>query len=203
MEPTILYAPDLEGKPEAETTSRADVVTLREDTPSGARTLLFRLHAGGEIVPHGHAAPVPALDGVSGSLECVPSALPGMLKGDTAFPRKWRFTDGGYAVPMAFRMEFFGEPGTDAAFREVAEFLRAEVGGHLLETRLLEESGRFGGRHDFANPIGHQEALFHAFGTPDEHKYLRVYDAAHWPLPSNDVIRETVDFLGRYAAPAR
>lgn len=58
MEPTILYAPDLEGEAGGDATSNADVVTLREDTPSGAKTLLFRLHAGGEIVPHGHAAPV-------------------------------------------------------------------------------------------------------------------------------------------------
>lgn len=58
-----------------------------------------------------------------------------------------------------------------------------------------------GGRNDFSNPVGHQEALFRAFGTPEEHKRFRVYDAAHWPLPMNDVIRETVDFLNQYAAP--
>lgn len=58
MEPTTLYTPDLEGAPGGAATSRADVVTLREDTPTGAKTMLVRLHAGGEIVPHGHAAPV-------------------------------------------------------------------------------------------------------------------------------------------------
>ena len=59
-----------------------------------------------------------------------------------------------------------------------------------------------GGRHDFNHPIDpHQEALFRAFGTPAERKTLRVYDSGHWPLPMNEVIRETVDFLDRYHGP--
>lgn len=56
-----------------------------------------------------------------------------------------------------------------------------------------------GGRNDFANPVGQQEALFRAFGTPEDRKRIREYDAAHWPLPRSEVIRETVDFLETYA----
>jgi predicted esterase len=60
-----------------------------------------------------------------------------------------------------------------------------------------------GGNSDFNSPITpHQEEYFRAFGTPDEHKFFRVYDAGHWPLPMNDVLRETVDFLDRYAGPS-
>jgi membrane-bound ClpP family serine protease len=58
MEPIVLYTPDLEAKPGPESATNADVVTLREDTPTGARTMLVRLHAGGEIVAHAHGAPV-------------------------------------------------------------------------------------------------------------------------------------------------
>ncbi|HUF77227.1 MAG TPA: protein kinase [Longimicrobiales bacterium] len=56
-----------------------------------------------------------------------------------------------------------------------------------------------GGENDFSNPVSHQEALLRAFGTPDDQKRFRVYDAGHWPLPMNDVMREVVDFLERYA----
>ncbi len=59
-----------------------------------------------------------------------------------------------------------------------------------------------GGENDFNLPIDpHQIALFRAFGTPDEDKSHHIYDAGHWPLPMNEVIRETVDFLDRYMGP--
>ncbi len=73
---------------------------------------------------------------------------------------------------------------------------RAGLAGRLRLPLLM-----LGGRNDFANLITHQEALFRAFGTPDDQKRFRVYDAAHWPLPMNEVIREVVDFLDRYAKP--
>jgi dienelactone hydrolase len=61
-----------------------------------------------------------------------------------------------------------------------------------------------GGRDDFANPVSHQEALFRALGTPEDQKRFRVYDGAgHWPLPLNEVIRETVEFLDLYAPRGR
>lgn len=95
------------------------------------------------------SSPDPDLDGRTGSLECVASGHPGMLTRDPLHPRKWKFTDGGYAVPMAFRMEFFVEPASDAEFAETADFLLHGIRGHLLETRLLEQYGRFDGRTDF------------------------------------------------------
>jgi predicted esterase len=57
-----------------------------------------------------------------------------------------------------------------------------------------------GGADDFANPLSHQEALFRALGTPEDQKRFRAYqNAGHWPLPWNELIRETVEFLDRYA----
>jgi dienelactone hydrolase len=59
-----------------------------------------------------------------------------------------------------------------------------------------------GGHHDFANAASHQEALFRVFGAPPEDKRIRIYeDAGHWPLPMNEVIRETVDWLDKYLGP--
>ena len=47
-----------------------------------------------------------------------------------------------------------------------------------------------------------QRALFRFFGTPEQDKRMQVYEGAgHWPLPMNDVIRESVDFLDRYLGP--
>jgi len=59
-----------------------------------------------------------------------------------------------------------------------------------------------GGRNDFSNPIRYQEALFQAFGTPDDQKRFRTFEAGHWPYPMNESIREMVDFLDRFAKPA-
>jgi eukaryotic-like serine/threonine-protein kinase len=71
-----------------------------------------------------------------------------------------------------------------------------------LATRLRLPVLMVGGRHDFSNPVSHQEALFGAYGTPEDDKRLRILDeAGHWPLPLNEVIRETVDFLDEYFGP--
>ena len=40
----------------------------------------------------------PDLNGVTGSLTCIESGLPGMLKQDTDQPKKWKFTDSGHVV---------------------------------------------------------------------------------------------------------
>ena len=90
----------------------------------------------------------PDLDGMRGSINCIGSDLTGMLKADPDHPRKWKFTDSGYVVPIALRVEFFSEPGTLEQFITTTDFLQTH-NMHLLETRLLEETGQFAGRHDF------------------------------------------------------
>ena len=71
-----------------------------------------------------------------------------------------------------------------------------------LAARIAIPILMLGGENDFHVPSTHQRALFDAFGTRDEDKIQRIYDSGHWPLPMGDVIRETVDFLDRYASPA-
>jgi dienelactone hydrolase len=83
--------------------------------------------------------------------------------------------------------------------QESQESLDQRVG---LAARIQLPLLMLGGRHDFSNPVGHQEALFRAYGTPSGDKRIRILDdAGHWPLPRNEVIRETVDFLDRYMGP--
>ncbi len=55
------------------------------------------------------------------------------------------------------------------------------------------------GNEDIVSPVEpNKRAFLAAFGTPDSARVMRVFDAGHWPLPMNDVIRETIDFLDRY-----
>ena len=43
-----------------------------------------------------------------------------------------------------------------------------------------------------------ERAFLRPSGRSDSARVMRVFDAGHWPLPMNDVIRETIDFLDRY-----
>jgi len=96
------------------------------------------------------SSPDTELNSVQGSLNAIESALPGMLKADPAHGKKWMFSNGTYAVPIALRLEFFFEPTSDTAFAAAADFLKNGVKGHLFETRLTDEIGSYnGGRKDY------------------------------------------------------
>jgi dienelactone hydrolase len=60
-----------------------------------------------------------------------------------------------------------------------------------------------GGESDSLAPVDpHQRALFRAFGTPEQDKRMRTFEGAgHWPLPMNELIRESLDFLDHYLGP--
>ncbi len=90
----------------------------------------------------------PELNEVEGSVDCVASGLPGMLASDPEHLGKWKYSDGDHAVPIALRMPIFSEPATVGEFEAAADFLQ-QNNIHLMETRLLEEYGQFGGRYDF------------------------------------------------------
>jgi hypothetical protein len=62
-----------------------------------------------------------------------------MVNTDTSNPKKWKFTDGQYVVPMAFRFDLLQEDGTNQRFTEIADFLKNDVNGHMLEGRLTNE----------------------------------------------------------------
>lgn len=81
----------------------------------------------------------PDLDDVTGSLTAVESGHPGMLKADSANPRKWKYVDGPYVAPIALRFDVFHEDGTIERFAQVADFLKEDVGGHLFEFTFRNE----------------------------------------------------------------
>ena len=82
------------------------------------------------------SSPDPDLDKISGSLECVESNHPGMLKGALDYPRKWKFTDGEYVIPIGLLFSVFMEDGDISEFSKAADFLKNDVKGHLFNFRL-------------------------------------------------------------------
>lgn len=108
----------------------------------------------------------PPLNGITGRLMATPSMNRGMLRADFSNPKKWRFENGPYVVPIALRTEFFAEPGTEAEFEKAINVL-AQSNVQLLETRLTEEFGLWeGGRHDY---------IFE--GIWEEHRFdLRIWN---------------------------
>ena len=72
-----------------------------------------------------------------------------------------------------------------------------------LARRLTIPILMLGGSRDSILPVDpNQRALFRSFGTPEQDKRMQIFqDAGHWPLPMNEVIRESVDFLDRYLGP--
>ena len=58
METNTLYTPEMTWKAHTEFPGKAKVKVLRGEQPGQARTVLIRLHAGGQITPHAHAAVV-------------------------------------------------------------------------------------------------------------------------------------------------
>lgn len=79
------------------------------------------------------------LDGLTGSVDCVESGRPGLLAADPNHPRKWKFADGDYVVPIALRLEFFFEDFSTTAWESAVDFLVDDVKGHIYDTRLQDE----------------------------------------------------------------
>jgi hypothetical protein len=81
----------------------------------------------------------PDLDNKTGSLDCVASGNRGLLAADAVHPRKWKYADGPYVVPLAFRFDVFQEEGTLQRFTEIADFLATDVQGQMLEFTFRNE----------------------------------------------------------------
>ncbi|MHC4956122.1 MAG: DUF5060 domain-containing protein [Planctomycetota bacterium] len=81
----------------------------------------------------------PDLDGQTGSIECVASGKPGLLKADSTYKKKWKYSDGAYAIPLAFRFDVFQEDGTLDRFKEIVDFIADDVKGHALEFTFKNE----------------------------------------------------------------
>jgi formylglycine-generating enzyme required for sulfatase activity/predicted esterase len=54
------------------------------------------------------------------------------------------------------------------------------------------------GRQDYLVPETAPKSMFNFVGTAEEDKRLVFYDSGHWPLPRNQMIKETLSWLDRY-----
>jgi len=85
------------------------------------------------------SSPDPDLDSQTGSVTGVTSGNRGLLAESTTHPRKWKFADGPFVVPLAFRFDVFQEAGSLARFTEIADFLATDVEGHMFEFTFRNE----------------------------------------------------------------
>jgi anti-sigma factor ChrR (cupin superfamily) len=58
MEPRTVYIPEIEWRELTEFPGKGQIKMLRDEGPSKAKSMLIRLHAGGEITPHAHVTTV-------------------------------------------------------------------------------------------------------------------------------------------------
>jgi hypothetical protein len=80
----------------------------------------------------------PDLDGQTGSVDTISSSSHGMLASDATHPRKWRYTDGDYVVPIGVFIQIMHGAGSTAEFEAMADFLQTN-NLQLINFRLCEQ----------------------------------------------------------------
>ena len=55
------------------------------------------------------------------------------------------------------------------------------------------------GEQDYLVPKIAAETFFNFLGTSSEDKKIVFYDSGHWPLPRNQMIKETLSWIDRYS----
>ncbi|MCP4204013.1 MAG: DUF5060 domain-containing protein [bacterium] len=75
------------------------------------------------------------LDNQTGSVDCIASARRGLL---SSAGKKWRYSDGGYVVPIGVFAQLMHGAGSTTEVEDFADFLRAN-NIHLVNFRLCED----------------------------------------------------------------
>ncbi len=55
------------------------------------------------------------------------------------------------------------------------------------------------GEQDYLVPPSAPRAMYSLIGTPEDDKRLVFYDSGHWPLPRNQMIKETLAWMDKYS----
>ena len=55
------------------------------------------------------------------------------------------------------------------------------------------------GNQDYLVPPLAPKLMYDQIGTPEEDKRLVFYDSGHWPLPRNQMIKETLAWINKYS----
>ena len=82
------------------------------------------------------------LNGKTGTITAVASGRPGVLKGDPAHPKKWKYADGDYVVPIGMFVQLMHSNASAAEFTAMADFLQVNK-IQLINFRLTERDIAF------------------------------------------------------------
>ena len=66
-------------------------------------------------------------------------------------------------------------------------------------TRLTIPVLMLNGKQDYLVPETSPRAMYASLGTSEEDKRLVFYDSGHWPLPRNQMIKETLAWIDKYS----
>ena len=55
------------------------------------------------------------------------------------------------------------------------------------------------GKQDYLVPEAAPKAMYAFLGTPEKDKRLVFYNSGHWPLPRNQMIKETISWIDKYS----
>jgi len=66
-------------------------------------------------------------------------------------------------------------------------------------TRLSIPVLMLNGKQDYLVPETSPRAMYASLGTSEEDKRLVFYDSGHWPLPRNQMIKETLAWIDKYS----
>ncbi|MFC1781150.1 DUF5060 domain-containing protein, partial [Planctomycetota bacterium] len=87
------------------------------------------------------------LNNQTGSVTCIHSGLPGLLKADSSHPKKWKYADGPYAVPIILRGKFIQEDADAFVVTSVADFM---ANNHITGWNFsCTDEDNYGGRNDY------------------------------------------------------
>ena len=70
--------------------------------------------------------------------------------------------------------------------------------GHNHVPRITTPVLMLNGKQDYMIPKNLAEKFFNDLGALPEDKKLVFYNAGHWPLPRNQMIKETLDWIDKY-----
>lgn len=95
------------------------------------------------------SSPDSDLDGRTGTIEVRRGESRGMLKAAPEHPKKWKFADGSFVVPVGALYSVFLEEASDADFARSADFLAETLHGHLFNFRLTNRAFADAAAHRF------------------------------------------------------
>lgn len=109
---------------------------------------------------------------------------------------------GGWMGPIVLTLDERFKAGVFVSGGIPPTLARPEASSASFASRVRVPVLMISGRHDHLRPLEtFQKPMFDILGTPEEHKHHAILDAGHWPMPRNQLIRETLGWFDQYLGP--